>query len=204
MSVSSRERFLRQVKELHRLWTLSTDDLTVEQMNHRERDGVLPIAFTLLHYVRGEDRLICQAVLDEPTLWEAGNWAERIGGNPIDIRRGTKIVEAETATIGNAATWKDYQNTVFTHTESVLASLSDEDFEADKYSERARALPGELRRPGGERRRSAADVGPAALGHLPARHPPSRRARPRPRADRSERRELTDSMARRRTAPPRR
>ncbi len=90
MSVSSRERFLRQVKELHRLWNLSTDDLTVEQMNHRERDGVLPIAFTLLHYVRAEDRNICQAVLDEPTLWDAGNWAERIGGNPLDIRRGTE------------------------------------------------------------------------------------------------------------------
>lgn len=133
MSVSSRERFLREVKELHRLWNLSTDDLTVEQMNHRERDGVLPIAFTLLHYVRGEDRNICQAILDEPTLWDAGNWAERIGGNPLDIRRGSEIVEAETATIGNAATWRDYQHTVFTHTESVLASLSDEDFESDKY-----------------------------------------------------------------------
>lgn len=133
MSVSSRERFLREVKELHRLWSLSTADLTVEQMNYRERAGVLPIAFTLLHYVRGEDRLICQGVLDEPTLWEAGNWQERIGGNPIDIRRGTRIDEAETATIGNSATWLDYQHTVFTHTESVLASMSDDDFDADKY-----------------------------------------------------------------------
>ena len=133
MSVSSRERFLRDVKELHRLWTLSTEDLTVEQMNYRERDGVLPIAFTLLHYVRGEDRLICQGLLEEPTLWEAGNWQERIGGNPLDVRRGDKVEEAQNASIGNAATWLDYQNTVFTHTESVLASMSDDDFEADKY-----------------------------------------------------------------------
>jgi len=133
MSASSRDRFLRQVTELHRLWNLSTADLTVEQMNYRERDGVLPIAFTLLHYVRGEDRLICQVLIEEPALWEAGTWQERIGGNPLDIRRGDKVEEAQTATIGNAATWKDYQNTVFTHTESVLASLSDEDFEAEKY-----------------------------------------------------------------------
>jgi hypothetical protein len=133
MPVSSRERFLRQVHEMHRLWNLSTADLTAEQMNHRERDGVLPIAFTLLHYVRGEDRLICGAVLGEPTLWEAGNWQERIGGNPLDVRRGTAIAEAETASIGNAAAWNDYQNTVFTHTESVLASMSDKDFEADKF-----------------------------------------------------------------------
>ncbi|MCA9859050.1 MAG: DinB family protein [Thermomicrobiales bacterium] len=133
MSISSRERFLRQVRELHRLWSLSTGDLTAEQMNYRERDGVLPIAFTLLHYVRGEDRLICQAVLDEPTLWEAGDWQQRIGGNPLDVRRGTGIEEAETATIGNAATWNDYQRTVFAHTESVLASLSDEAYEAEKY-----------------------------------------------------------------------
>jgi hypothetical protein len=71
--------------------------------------------------------------LNEPTLWEAGNWQERIGGNPLDIRRGSKIEEAETATIGNAATWNDYQNTVFTHTESVLASLTDAKFDADVY-----------------------------------------------------------------------
>ncbi len=133
MSVSSRERFLRQVHEMHRLWNLSTADLTVEQMNYRERDGVLPIAFTLLHFVRGEDRLICGVVLKEPTLWEAGGWQERIGGNPLDVRRGSKIEEAETASIGNAATWNDYQNTVFTHTESVLASMSDEKFEADIF-----------------------------------------------------------------------
>jgi hypothetical protein len=135
MSVSSRERFLRKVHEMHRLWNLSTADLTVEQMNYRERDGVLPIAFTLLHYVRGEDRLICQAVLGEPALWEAGNWQERIGGNPLDVRRGAKIEEAETASIGNSATWNDYQNTVFTHTESVLASMSDDDFDAEKFAE---------------------------------------------------------------------
>ena len=133
MSVSNRERFLRQVHEMHRLWNLSTADLTVGQMNYRERDGVLPIAFTLLHYVRGEDRLICAAVLNEPTLWEAGSWQERIGGNPLDVRRGSKIEEAETASIGNSATWNDYQNTVFTHTESVLASMSDETFDADHY-----------------------------------------------------------------------
>lgn len=133
MTVSSRERFLRQVHEMHRLWNLSTADLTVEQMNYRERDGVLPIAFTLLHYVRGEDRLISTAVLGEPTLWEAGNWQERIGGNALDVRRGSKIEEAETASIGNSATWNDYQTTVFDHTESVLASMSDEAFEADKF-----------------------------------------------------------------------
>lgn len=133
MAVSSRDRFLRKLREMHRLWNLSTGDLTVEQMNHRERDGVLPIAFTLLHYVRGEDRLISSVVLEEPTLWEAGNWQERIGGNPIDVRRGTAITEAETASIGNAATWNDYQTTVFDHTESVLASMSDETFEGDKF-----------------------------------------------------------------------
>lgn len=134
MSVSSRERFLRQVREMHRLWNRATADLTVEQMNHRERDGVLPIAFSLLHYVRGEDRLICETVLKEPTLWEAGSWQERIGGNPLDVRRGSKIEEAETATIGNSATWNDYQNTVFTHTESVLASMPDEQFGADIFT----------------------------------------------------------------------
>ena len=141
MSVSSRDRFLRQVREMHRLWKAATADLTVEQMNYQERDGVLPLAFSLLHYVRGEDRLICETILHEPTLWQAGNWQERIGGNPLDVRRGTKIEEAETATIGNAAAWNDYQNTVFTHTESILAALSDDRFDAEIFP----SLPEPLR-----------------------------------------------------------
>lgn len=131
MTVSNRERFLRQIREMHRLWNQATADLTVEQMNYQEREGVLPIAFSLLHYVRGEDRLICETVLGEPTLWQAGNWQERVGGNPLDVRRGTKIEEAETATIGNAGAWNDYQNTVFTHTESILASMPDDKFASD-------------------------------------------------------------------------
>lgn len=142
MSISSRERFLRQVREMHRLWNVATADLTVEQMNYQERDGVLPIAFSLLHYVRGEDRLICETVLNAPTLWVSGNWQERIGGNPLDVRRGTKIEEAETATIGNSATWNDYQNTVFTHTETILAAMSDETFAADIFPVLPDALQG--------------------------------------------------------------
>lgn len=142
MSLSGRERFLRLVREMHRLWNRATADLTVEQMNYQEREGVLPIAFTLLHYVRGEDRLICETVLQTKTLWESGNWQERIGGNPLDVRRGTRIEEAETATIGNAGAWNDYQNIVFTHTESVLAGLTDERFEAEIFPSLPEPLKG--------------------------------------------------------------
>jgi hypothetical protein len=59
---------------MHRLWQKAAADLTVEQVNHHERSGVLPITFSLLHFVRGEDNNISKLILNEPTIWESGNW----------------------------------------------------------------------------------------------------------------------------------
>ncbi len=113
MPPTPRTRLLRRVEAMHHLWERSVQDLTSDQINHLERTGVLPIAFTLLNYVKGEDRTASNCLHNEPTLWETGNWSDRIGGNLPDIRRGTAIDVAERAMIGEAEQWMTYQRAVF-------------------------------------------------------------------------------------------
>jgi hypothetical protein len=120
MSISNWERLQRRIRAMHRLWTISTGDLSTDQINYKERDGVLPIAFSLLHFVCGEDRNASRLLLDEPTLWESEVWADRIGGNLLDVPRGTPIDVAETATIGDAVAWREYQAAVFGRTEAAM------------------------------------------------------------------------------------
>jgi hypothetical protein len=38
-----------RIRAMNELWERAISDLTLEQVNHHERDGVLPIAFQSLH-----------------------------------------------------------------------------------------------------------------------------------------------------------
>ena len=111
---------------MHGLWRLGTNDLTLEQVNHHERPGVLPIAFTLMHAVRSEDGTTSRFLLHEPTLWEAGNWAARVGVSVPDVGRGTPVEVAETLRFADLDAWRDYQAGVFARTEQAIAELAPE------------------------------------------------------------------------------
>jgi hypothetical protein len=122
MPLSEWERLRRRIAAMHRLWTESTADLTTEQVNYQERPGVLPISFSLLHYVQGEDRNVSLYLLDEEMLWEQRDWLHRIGGEIPGVRRGAPVAEAETARIGDLDAWRDYQAAVFARTESGIVA----------------------------------------------------------------------------------
>jgi hypothetical protein len=115
----------------HTLLTLAVADLTLEQVNHVERAGVLPIAFSLMHVVGSEDRSVTRHLGGGPSVWDSADWAERIGlVGPIPYR-GTSIDEAMTVRLGDLDAWRQYQQAVFMRTEHVLANaplaLFDED-----------------------------------------------------------------------------
>jgi len=114
---------------MHDMWDKATADLTTGQMNHHERAGVLPITFSLLHYVGGEDRHVSTYLYDEPPLWDSGVWSEQIGGNIPAVRRGTAVEIAETAQVGSAEAWMEYQRAVFSRTESALSAGAATDFD---------------------------------------------------------------------------
>jgi hypothetical protein len=111
----------RWVRPMHQLWQQVLDDMTVEQVNHHERAGVLPIAFSLYHYVYGEDRAVADRLLGQPPLWNE-DWARRTGIDSEPIRRGAPIEVAERVRIVDLDAWRAYQAAVFDRSEAALAS----------------------------------------------------------------------------------
>jgi hypothetical protein len=116
----------RRVKAMHQVWRQATGDLTLEQVNHIEKPGVLTIGFSLVHYVGSEDRYISERLGDGTRLWESQNWADRVGGTIPALRRGTPMSVAESVTFEHYNEWLAYQDTVFARTEAELAALPDE------------------------------------------------------------------------------
>lgn len=116
---------LKRVRAMHRFWQLALADMTVGQVNHHERSGVLPITFSLYHYVTGEDRAVSERLLAEPMLWSP-DWAARTGIDAEPIRRGAPLAVAEAVRLKGLDAWRAYQSAVFARTESALASFPDE------------------------------------------------------------------------------
>lgn len=110
---------LARLRALHALWERGVADLTADQVNHVERPGVLPIAFTLVHYVRGAD---VPAVgifdLDAP-LWD--EHLPRLRYEGVIPERGTPMADAERVRIGDLDAWRAYQSAVFARIEGALA-----------------------------------------------------------------------------------
>ena len=116
-----RGSLLERVAAMHRLWDFLTADLAAEHVNHFERAGVLPIAFTLAHAVANEDRSAA-SLLGGDALWDAHAGRVRLTGDVP--RRGTPMEVAEQVRIGNVDAWREYQRAVFQRTERAIAEAS--------------------------------------------------------------------------------
>lgn len=121
---AQKESLRRRVRAMHALWMLAIDDLDLERVNYQERRGVLPISFSLLHFVRGEDANISDHVLRrESTTWDRGDYARRVGVNVAAVPRGTALAEAERLRFADWDVWRLYQTAVFATTEAALLEL---------------------------------------------------------------------------------
>jgi hypothetical protein len=129
MPPTSWERLTRRIAVMHRMWDAATSGLTADQMNHHERAGVLPITFSLLHYVLGEDRNVGNYLFDGDFLWESGGWKKRVGGTTPDVRRGTPVDLAETVRIDDAGAWIAYQRAIFDRTERAMRETPDDTYD---------------------------------------------------------------------------
>ena len=111
----------------------SVADLTLAQVNHRERSGVLSIAFSLAHVVGGQDRNVAQLLDGGPTLWESGDWSKKIGLSGDLPKRGTPMAEAERIQFADLDAWRAYQSAVFARTGSSLANAPLGRFDEDAF-----------------------------------------------------------------------
>ena len=115
----------RRMRPVHKSWQVAAADLTLEHVNHHERSGVLPIAFSLMHLVNSEDVRTCERLTGQEPLWQSGGWAERVGVTVPAVFRGTPMEVAETLRFGDVDNWREYQTGVFGQTLSALEAAPD-------------------------------------------------------------------------------
>jgi hypothetical protein len=123
-----RASIARRIAAVHALWQQGVSDLTVEHVNHLERAGVLPVAFSLMHFVVGEDRNAARYLDAGVMLWDEQGWAKRVGLVGQPPVRGTPMADAELIRLGDMDAWRAYQSAVFARTERALAALPLERF----------------------------------------------------------------------------
>jgi hypothetical protein len=100
--------------------------MTLEHVNHHERAGVLPIAFSLSHYIRAQDQSVSGPFLRECTLWDDGAWAPKIGVTVEKLGREETVEEMEQIRFGDFDAWRAYQAAVIERTHAVLDTLTEE------------------------------------------------------------------------------
>ena len=115
-----------RIRAMNTLWERAVSDMTLEQVNHHERAGVLPIAFSLNHYIRAQDQSISGPFLRGPMLWDAGGWAAKVGVTVDRLGREETVEEMEHIRFADFEAWKAYQAEVLGRTATVLDALTEE------------------------------------------------------------------------------
>ncbi len=114
-----------RVRAMNTLWDWAAAGMTLEQINHHQRPGVLPVAFYFVHVMRGQDDAVSHHFLHEAPLWTRGHWAARMGVTTKRYARGEVLALTETLRMEDLAAWKAYQAAVIAQTTLVLDGLTD-------------------------------------------------------------------------------
>lgn len=112
-----------RIRAMNTLWERAISDMTLEQVNHHEREGVLPIAFSFSHFMRAQDQAISRPFLGEETLWVTGEWAKKVGITVDTLGREETVEEMQHLRFGDLEAWKAYQGEVIARTDRVLATI---------------------------------------------------------------------------------
>ena len=76
----------RRMRTMHSLYYQAVDSMELEHVNYFEREGVLPIAFSLFHYTNMQD-LTFMVLSGELPIWN-DEWQERV----LDPARLTEVL----------------------------------------------------------------------------------------------------------------
>ena len=115
-----------RIRAMNTLYERAVSDMTLEQVNHKERDGVLPIAFSLSHFMRAQDQAVSGPFLAGPQLWIAGGWAAKVGVTIDRLGREESVEEMEHIRFADLDAWRTYQTGVIARTSGVLDTLTED------------------------------------------------------------------------------
>jgi hypothetical protein len=114
-----------RVKAMNILWERAVSDMTLEQVNHHERAGVLPIAFSLSHFMRAQDQSISGVFYGESPLWIREEWASQIGVSVDAFGREESVAEMELLRFGDFDAYKAFQAKVISRTTAALEKIDE-------------------------------------------------------------------------------
>jgi hypothetical protein len=109
------------MRVMHSLWEDAVATMDLDQVNHVEREPVLPIAFSLFHLVQIEDG--SATMLGAGDMIYDDSWAERMKLTIADHGKHKTVDEMVGQRIGDYDEFKEYMRLVFDKTESWLAGL---------------------------------------------------------------------------------
>ena len=115
-----------RIRAMNTLWERAASDLTLDQINHHEREGVLPMAFSFSHYIKAQDQSISGPFLRQPTLWQSGGWAQKVGVTVDALGREETVAEMQHLRFADVDAWRGYQAAVLERTAAVLDTLTED------------------------------------------------------------------------------
>ena len=111
----------RRMSALHSLYEDALDTMDSSHVNHFEREGVLPIAFSLFHYVNVHDGSYMLLTGRAP-IWN-DEWQTKVDLAVNDHGKHRTVDEMVHQRIGDLEAFRVYMRAVFSRTEAWLASL---------------------------------------------------------------------------------
>ncbi len=111
----------RRMHALESLYEQAVTTMGPEHVNHFERPGVLPIAFSLFHYLNMHDASFMLLTGQAP-IWTA-DWQARVQMAIDDHGKHRTVDEMIHQRIGNYDAYVEYQRAVFARSHAHLAQL---------------------------------------------------------------------------------
>jgi hypothetical protein len=115
----------RRMRTMHSLYYQAVDTMELHHVNHFEREGVLPIAFSLFHYTNMEDASF-MLITGVPPVWDA-DWQARVRMAIDDHGKHRTVGEMIHQRVGDYDAFKEYQRIVFDRTEHHLETMDPDD-----------------------------------------------------------------------------
>ncbi len=121
------DSLLRRMRTMHSLYYQAVETMDLDHVNHFERDGVVPIAFSLYHYVNMHDASFMM-ITGEPPIWN-DEWQARVQMTINDHGKHRTVDEMIEQRMGDYDAFQEYMRAVFDRTEAYIAAMDPADFE---------------------------------------------------------------------------
>lgn len=112
-----------RIRAMNILWERAISDMTLDQVNHHEREGVLPIAFSFTHFMHAQDQSISAVFRRESSLWASAGWQAKVNLAIDRLGREETVAEMRHQRIGDLDAWKEYQAAVIARTSETLETI---------------------------------------------------------------------------------